>query len=483
MSPMSHPEFSDNLDTSKRAHLTPLTPEMQEAFDIYKFFRRHPPPGRFNSVLYGSTKAKPYRATPMPDDFYRPLPELVGVRSRFIGLHNSPWSIFSGLPFAGVRIDMKINESEFGMTSFRTAHARPTPQQQIIFSYLCQTLYFEKRPASYLTAQIYLCQNQLKSLVGDIIPQHFTAMRSPGKLELCSVLPFRFFCISVSSDMPDMLKAGVIYALSQIHAKGVCLGNVELSNFFIGDNLKIFVCDLTRATAFIPNHEEGIREASPENMLLEMRKLKFLLNYTDSRPTEYSRIVHASNWDRHVRAEFFKQHLDETYHPNIPEVPHHEIRTTLANLYSEHSWFKMLEQRPRMYIPPHYDRTTIYLALGRFSRSIGNNIPAPPPEVEPPDTSTPRYDLRKRKQAPEDEAHSPPIKRHCRDSIPDSTLSECTTPTQHQASSSLQSSKWKHSSLHAGVFPSQPAPATPNLLLLQSLKTIRACNPRSSKIT
>ncbi|KAL0950946.1 hypothetical protein HGRIS_007698 [Hohenbuehelia grisea] len=101
--------------------------------------------------------------------------------------------------------------------------------------------------------------------------------------------PHPCFWIEASADMPRVLKRRCIEAFQKIHAQGVLHGDVEVRHMLIGADARVTIIDFQASRALVPNEAVELKQASPEDLRMEMRKVKFKLDYEDSRAVEMRR--------------------------------------------------------------------------------------------------------------------------------------------------------------------------------------------------
>lgn len=116
-----------------------------------------------------------------------------------------------------------------------------------------------------------------------MVPEVIGVYASPGKVTLSMGPPHHVFWIEASPDMPDALKERCVEAFKKLHACGVLHGNVELKNILIGGDAKITLINLHKGRALVANEVVHLAGATPAELKLEMRKVKFMLNHRDAR--------------------------------------------------------------------------------------------------------------------------------------------------------------------------------------------------------
>ena len=91
--------------------------------------------------------------------------------------------------------------------------------------------------------------------------------------------------------MPVVLKERCIEAFEKLHSVGILHGDVELRHMLIGGDGKITIIDFQGSRALIPNDGVMLQKAEPADFLMEMRKVKYKLDYGNAREKEYRKVM------------------------------------------------------------------------------------------------------------------------------------------------------------------------------------------------
>lgn len=113
----------------------------------------------------------------------------------------------------------------------------------------------------------------------------------PGAVSIAMEPPHHSFWIEASPDMPDVLKERCIEAYEKIHACGVLHGAVELCHMLIGGDGKVTIINFTKSRALDSNLDVMLLEATPADLELEMRKVKYKLDYDGARKKESEKML------------------------------------------------------------------------------------------------------------------------------------------------------------------------------------------------
>ena len=120
----------------------------------------------------------------------------------------------------------------------------------------------------------------------------------PETVSITMEMPHSSFWIESSPSMPHALKERVIAAFEKIHAQGVLHGDPELRHMLIGADGKVMIIDFGMSRANREHPSVGIERAEPEEFRLEMRKVKYKLDYMGARKKEGDKV---DNYLRRVR--------------------------------------------------------------------------------------------------------------------------------------------------------------------------------------
>ena len=112
----------------------------------------------------------------------------------------------------------------------------------------------------------------------------------PETVSITMEMPHASFWIESSPNMPHALKERVIAAFEKIHAQGVLHGDPELRHMLVGADGKVMLIDFGMSRANKEHGSVGIERAEPEEFRLEMRKVKYKLDYDGARKREGDKV-------------------------------------------------------------------------------------------------------------------------------------------------------------------------------------------------
>ncbi|KIK98791.1 hypothetical protein PAXRUDRAFT_133405, partial [Paxillus rubicundulus Ve08.2h10] len=142
----------------------------------------------------------------------------------------------------------------------------------------------------YSELALYKSERYLKPLQGDVVPHIIGVHIMPEAISVTMELPHSSFWIESSPSMPDVLKERVIAAFEKIHAQGVLHGDPELRHMLIGADGSVMIIDFGMSRAVREHESVGIERAEPEEFALEMRKVKYKLDYMGARKKEGDKV-------------------------------------------------------------------------------------------------------------------------------------------------------------------------------------------------
>ncbi|KAI0793440.1 hypothetical protein C8Q75DRAFT_804253 [Abortiporus biennis] len=137
---------------------------------------------------------------------------------------------------------------------------------------------------------LYKSENHLKPLQGDLVPYVIGLYVNPDNFNVAMSLPHLSFWIEASPQMPFVLKHQCIEALHRLHVHGILHGDIEARRFLIGADGKVTIIGFQESRSIIPNPRVGLRAARLEEFAMEMRKLKFKLDYDGAKVKEMERM-------------------------------------------------------------------------------------------------------------------------------------------------------------------------------------------------
>ena len=166
--------------------------------------------------------------------------------------------------------------------------------------------------------------------------------------------PHECFWIESSPDMPDVLKRRCVEAFEKLHAQGILHGDAELRHMLINADAEVTIVDFKAAATCVPlenvaMEEVGLRKAAPEEFRLEMRRVKFKLDYDGAREKELQK------QSRKKRGELKEEDVLD------PPVDSHVLKF---------HWLEGFERPPTRFVIPDQTKEQVKLAVKQFLKRI-----------------------------------------------------------------------------------------------------------------
>lgn len=190
--------------------------------------------------------------------------------------------------------------------------------------------------------------------------------------------------------MPFVLKKRCVEAFEAIHANGVCHGNVKLSNMLIGADTRVTIINFQNSRCLIPNRSVRLAAASSAELRMEMRKVKFQLEYDGARQKEdakYSRFM--------SRTHSFEKAQPVIFRKSDSEIQAHALEgdeedPPVETYVRQFDWFPDSNTPPKRFVTPGQTAADLELEIKNFlsiidrleaggSQSTPLSIPPPPP--------------------------------------------------------------------------------------------------------
>lgn len=284
----------------------------------------------------------------------------------------------------------------------------------------------------------------MKILQGHVVPHLIGVYVNPVSFTIAMELPHSTFWMEASSDMPDILKEQCIAAVRKIHSCGVLHNDIELRHMLIGADGKVTIIDFQESRALLPNSAVGLEKAEPRELELELRKVKFKLDYKGAREVEFARMRRAIEASKPRKAGIADSEstgqLDEDGVP-LPDFEEWRQR-----------WLPALYAEKKRIVVPGQDAEKVKLAERQFAELVGSmEVGRATSQVEtdhslqftnPPSLERPTVSLSSqardtvlgKRQAPEDLSPSSVPARRPRLFQPSSSTATVTSPSPPQRS-------------------------------------------------
>ncbi|KAF9229499.1 hypothetical protein BS17DRAFT_771541 [Gyrodon lividus] len=273
----------------------------------------------------------------------------------------------------------------------------------------------------YSELALYKSERYLKPLQGDVVPHIIGVHLMPEAISVTMEIPHSSFWIESSPSMPDILKERVIAAFEKIHAQGVLHGDPELRHMLIGADGSVMIIDFGMSRAVREHESVDIERAEPEEFRLEMRKVKYKLDYMGARKKEgekvddYLRRVRKNRktsdlWQRRAKGERVGP-----IPPYEEDPEEYKLEPPVNAQDFQEDWITASDDTPMRIVVPGQAPQALANEVQAFIRILGEMRSIPPsttPFKPIPDDSMPPARL-KRKLPAESSSASSPTKR-CR---------------------------------------------------------------------
>ncbi|KAF9654316.1 hypothetical protein BDM02DRAFT_92140 [Thelephora ganbajun] len=138
----------------------------------------------------------------------------------------------------------------------------------------------------------YIHPETLRPLMGICAPTVIGIYSAAaGRSSLAMELPHPVGWRQADPYISAELKEKVIIAYQNIHARNILHNDVKLENILIGDDEKVTIVDFCKMVV----------DPEPADLALEMRIVKFMLDYDGAKEAEYERLRSAETWVETLR--------------------------------------------------------------------------------------------------------------------------------------------------------------------------------------
>ncbi|TBU48418.1 hypothetical protein BD309DRAFT_949729 [Dichomitus squalens] len=145
---------------------------------------------------------------------------------------------------------------------------------------LCRSWPRNETRSSFLREfKLLSSDSYLRPLQGVVVPWIINLYNTHDVIQLFMEVPHHSFWVEASPSMSDALKQRVVEAYAKLHRAGVLHGAVEKKNIFIGGDSRVNLVNFSMARTTRPIPEIGLKGCSEREMALEMRRVRFILNY------------------------------------------------------------------------------------------------------------------------------------------------------------------------------------------------------------
>ncbi|VDB99837.1 unnamed protein product [Peniophora sp. CBMAI 1063] len=136
---------------------------------------------------------------------------------------------------------------------------------------------------------LYKGARYLRPLQGDIVPRVLGVYTTDSGFALNMEAPHPVFWLEASAAMPDVLKAKVVSAYSDLHSCGVLHGDIALRHILVGGDARVTIIDFQESRALVDDDAVGLGRATQAELAVEMRRVRYILDFEGARAYETSK--------------------------------------------------------------------------------------------------------------------------------------------------------------------------------------------------
>ncbi|KAH7915353.1 hypothetical protein BJ138DRAFT_1141937 [Hygrophoropsis aurantiaca] len=223
---------------------------------------------------------------------------------------------------------------------------------------------------------LYKSEQYLKPLQGDVVPHLIGVHLLPGSIAVTMELPHQSFWMEASPTMPNVLKERCIAAFEKIHSRGVLHGDPELRHMLIGADGRVTIIDFQLSKAITANESVDLGEATLEEFRLEMRKVKYKLDYQGARKLEEDKINSCQEREARNRAMDRRRirrangERAGRITPNEEATDEDKIDPPVNPQEFREQWVEAADATPMRLVVPGQSNTDVEKEICRFITSL-----------------------------------------------------------------------------------------------------------------
>jgi serine/threonine protein kinase len=203
-----------------------------------------------------------------------------------------------------------------------------------------------------------LYKTHLKELQSNVVPTLINVYSTIYGFEMAFVLPHPSFWVEATEDMPNLLKERVISAYETLHHKGVLHRNVELSNILIGADGYVTLINFEHSGTRGGHDGYQIPRVLPEAFEMEMRELKYKLDWESSKSKELRKRKQQNHMLNHNTKEKQKARASPGYRPQFLAPAPELIRNPPVGEGNWELW-NAKQPRAKRFVVPGQDCETL----------------------------------------------------------------------------------------------------------------------------
>lgn len=295
------------------------------------------------------------------------------------------------------------------------------------------------RGADEFKIEMTLYKSQLGALRGVYVPNIIGVYAGvDDTTNMLLELPHPQFWLEASDDMPDVLKKRCIDCFERIHAAGVLHGAPYLHNIFIGGDARVIVANFEHAAVLDSIPEVAQQTTTHDKLRMEMRQIKYLLNYDNARHKERQKwLGYQSRLDWNERQRQLRKANPKHVLEFCTSTPEEKLDPPV-NAAKQKGW-RTDKHKARRYVNPTISNESFAIAMEKFIENVrrmereGDGPPVScPPSPTLPDVRhlpSPPSDSVELSDDDEPSSSTTPLRRSTRKRKGRDDLSDSPTPT------------------------------------------------------
>jgi hypothetical protein len=238
--------------------------------------------------------------------------------------------------------------------------------------------------------EISLFKAQLALLQGVYVPNIIGIYAGLDVVNVLMELPHPAFWMHASDDMPDVLKKRCIDCFERIHAAGVLYGNVQLSHIIVGADARVTLVNFEHAAVLDPLPQFCQKKTTPDKLRLEMRQVKYLLNYDKAREREQQKWIGykaRKDWNEKERVRASRE---SGYTPQCLAEPDDDVLNPPVDPHRTKGWVDSKYKADRFVVPtitPEFFTSAVEKFIANIRR-MEREGDGPPQSPRPPSSTT-----------------------------------------------------------------------------------------------
>lgn len=175
--------------------------------------------------------------------------------------------------------------------------------------------------------------------------------------------------------MPAVLKAKVVSAYSDLHARGVLHGDVALRHILVGGDTRVTIIDFQESRALVGDDAVGLGSATGADLAVEMRRVRYMLDFEDARTYETSKTRREAG--RRKRNKEIVRDLERRRRAGLPfddlkPIPSSPDDIAAPPIHPEelHEWKRSCDVTSRRVVMPGISDASLCAAVSDFVRSV-----------------------------------------------------------------------------------------------------------------